>query len=193
MRKLCTYVLTKDTGLAPNPSWGWCTLAVCTPNHQGARVNDGDWIAGFRRHRLLYVMEVANRIHMQAYFEDKRFAKKKPDLRGTWKDRCGDNFYSQNPDGSWQQHRNRFHVGPTYLAKDPRKPFVFISHKFWYFGQNAVPVPNGFVPLIGQRGIRVNRPAGLSEKFFEWVEAEFEPGVKGMPNDLGHSGLGCTC
>jgi hypothetical protein len=39
------------------------------------------------------------------------------------------------------------------------------------------------VPLIGQKGIRVNHPAGLSEKFIEWVEAEFEPGIKGLPND----------
>ena len=28
MTTLCTYVLTSDTGLAPNPYWGWCTLAV---------------------------------------------------------------------------------------------------------------------------------------------------------------------
>jgi hypothetical protein len=140
--------------------------------------------AGFRRRRLLFVMEVSNRMHMQAYLMIKRFTMKKPNLRGTWKDRCGDNFYNQNPDGSWQQHRNRFHVGPACLAKDTRKPFVSISRKFWYFGQNAVPVPTEFVPLIGQRGIRVNHPAGMAEKFFEWVEAGFEPGIRGLPNAL---------
>jgi hypothetical protein len=31
-------------GLALNPYWDWCTLAVCTPNRQGARLGRrGDW------------------------------------------------------------------------------------------------------------------------------------------------------
>jgi hypothetical protein len=187
MRTLCTYILTNDTGLAPNPFWGWCTLAVCTPNRQGARLEAGDWIAGFstknRGNRLVYVMEIASRIHMQAYFDDPRFAPKKPDIRGTWKDRCGDNFYSQDSEGFWKQHRNRFHLGSDYLIKDTRRPFVFVSRKYWYFGSNAVAVPDEFVSLIGQRGIRVRHPEGLTLKFVEWLESGFEPGVRGLPND----------
>ncbi|MCC7484242.1 MAG: hypothetical protein IT529_04575 [Burkholderiales bacterium] len=70
--KLYTYVMRHDAGLAPNPFWGWCTLAVCTPNHQGSRVEPGDWIAGFqdksRGYRLVYAMEVAERIHMMRHF-----------------------------------------------------------------------------------------------------------------------------
>jgi len=128
-------------------------------------------------------MEVASRIHMQAYFDDPRFTMKKPNLRGTWKERCGDNFYSQNPNGLWQQHRNRFHLGPDYLARDTRRPFVFVAEKFWYFGRNADVLPTEFLPLIGGRGIRTRHTAGLPEKFFEWVEAGFEPGIKGLPND----------
>jgi Nucleotide modification associated domain 2 len=120
---------------------------------------------------------------MQAYFDDPRFAEKKPNLRGTWKDRCGDNFYSQSLDGVWHQHRNRFHLGPDFLAMDTRRPFVFVSHKYWYFGWNAVTIPSEFEPLIGHRGIRVQHAAGLPEKFFDWVEAEFEPSIKGLPND----------
>jgi Nucleotide modification associated domain 2 len=187
LRKLCTYILTNDTGLAPNPFWGWCTLAVCTPNRQGAILGEGDWIAGFltkdRGHRLLYAMQVSNRIHIHAYFEDPRFQAKKPNLRGNWKDRCGDNFYSQHPDGFWQQHRNRFHLGSEYLAKDTRRPFVFVSQKYWYFGRNAVVLPHELVPLIGGRGIRVRHAAGLAEQFFEWLQLKFEPGISGLPID----------
>ena len=184
---LCTYVLTNDTGLAPNPFWGWCTLAVCTPNRQGARLSKGNWIAGFlsrsRSHRLLYVMEVESRIHMQDYFRDPRFKMKKPNLRGNWQERCGDNFYSQRPDGSWHQHRNRFHIGREYLAKDTRKPYAFISRRYWYFGRNAIKVPGEFDPLIGGRGIRVCHPAGIPEKFTQWAASEFAPGIHGLPND----------
>jgi hypothetical protein len=184
---LCTYILTNDTGLAPNPFWGWCTLAVCTPNRQGARIGPGDWIAGFstksRGHQLLYAMKVESRIHMQEYFDDPRFAAKKPDLRGNWRERCGDNFYSQNPDGFWRQHRNRFHLGPRYLAKDTRRPYVFTARKYWYFGSEAVSVPAEFRPLIGQRGIRVRHPKGLPERFFKWMDSEFTPGIIGLPRD----------
>jgi hypothetical protein len=91
MPPLCTYVVTKDTGLAPNPLWVGA-LSVCTPNRQGARLKQGDWIAGFttksRGHRLVYAMVVENRIHMQAYFDDPRFAAKKPNLAGSWQERC---------------------------------------------------------------------------------------------------------
>jgi hypothetical protein len=128
-------------------------------------------------------MKVESRIHMQAYFDDPRFGEKKPDLRGSWKERCGDNFYSQGADGSWRQHRNRFHVGPAYLAKDTRRPFVFVAREYWYFGHSAAPVPAEFSPLIGQRGIRVRHPVGLPERFCEWIEAEFTPGIMGLPND----------
>ena len=30
-----------DTGFAPNPFWGYCTLAVCTPNHMGVQTSEG--------------------------------------------------------------------------------------------------------------------------------------------------------
>ena len=33
------YIAVLDTGLAPNPFWGYCTLAVCTPNHMGIRLD----------------------------------------------------------------------------------------------------------------------------------------------------------
>lgn len=182
---LCTYVLTADTGLAPNPFGGWCTLAVCTPNRQGARLEHRDWIAGFSPRRtgntLIYLMEVAERIHMNDYFYDPRFVTKRPDLRGGWEKRCGDNFYSQRPDGSWQQHRNRFHIGNDWLTKDTRNPYVFVASRFWYFGKNSLEVPLRFRRLIGTRGIRVNHPPELATEFIRWVTTGYVAGVHGLP------------
>jgi hypothetical protein len=185
MTLLCTYKLTNDTGLAPNPYWGFCTLAVCTPNRQGANVKAGDWIAGFttrgRGYRLIYAMAISERVHMNDYFHDQRFSDKKPDLRGDWKARCGDNFYSLE-DGKWRQHRNRFHISPEYLAKDTRKPYVFVAKKFWYFGCNAIETPLECLKLIGGRGIRVNHPESLVSRFIQWVET-YPVGIHGIPND----------
>jgi hypothetical protein len=60
MIRLYTCIARVDSGLAPNPFWGWCTLAVCTPNHQGSAGKLGDWIAGFSPkgtgHRFVYAM-----------------------------------------------------------------------------------------------------------------------------------------
>ena len=57
-------------------------------------------------------MEVEDVLDLDDYSKDPRFQNKKPDLHaGDWKKRCGDNFYSRAADGSWIQHRNRFHIG----------------------------------------------------------------------------------
>jgi hypothetical protein len=186
-----------DTGLAPNPFWGWCTLAVCTPNRQGARLSAGDLIAGFlpkdRDYKLLYVMEVEERLHMNDYYKDSRFVAKRPDLRGDWKGRCGDNFYHQRPDGSWIQERNRFHIGPAYLRKDTRRPFVFAGRRFWYYGANALPLPKEFQPLAGGRGIRVGHEPALVMRFRTWMERQ-PRGIHGMPSDNPDiTGLSPTC
>ena len=45
MTKLYSYVLREDTGFAPNPYHGFCTLACCKgPIRMRAEV--GDWIIG---------------------------------------------------------------------------------------------------------------------------------------------------
>src|SRR3569833_2727055 len=54
--KLCSYIVREDTGLAPNPFWGTCTLAVCTPNHQGSRIGVGDCV--------MHLWELAREIAM---------------------------------------------------------------------------------------------------------------------------------
>ncbi len=185
MLRLCTYIIGKDTGLAPNPFWGWCTLSVCTPNRQGAKLRQGDYIAGFtpkeNGNQLIYLMKIHERIHLDSYFNDPRFAKKIPGLSGSWKERCGDNFYSLAKDGSWKQHKNRFHIGSEYLQKDTRVPFAFVANEFWYFGRSALDVPLRFANLIGGRGIRVNHPQELVQEFLNWVSRNHKQGIHDIP------------
>lgn len=186
MSRLYTYIVTIDSGLAPNPFWDWCTLAVCTPNHQGSAVKPGDWLAGFSPkdtgYKFIYAMEVDECIHMNDYFNDPRFQAKKPRIIGSWKQRCGDNFYSQNSYGVWIQHPNPFHGG--MLSTDTRNPYVFVAREFWYLGKARVETPNEFHVMIGGRGARVNHPKGLPEKFKAWVRSTFSTGVADRPLDV---------
>lgn len=193
MSKLYTYIVQKDTGLAPNPFWGYCTLAVCTPNHQGSRVMPGDWIAGFlakeHGHKFLYAMEVSERVHMDDYFRDKRFAEKKPRIRGTAMQpmqQCGDNFYSLDDHSNWRQHPNLYHVG--MLETDTRKPWVFVAKRFWYLGLVAHSLPDQLRPLVGGRGARCTHPENLVQAFKEWVGSNFSEGITAMPRDFASAG-----
>lgn len=43
--RLYVYVVTHDTGFAPNPFHGYCTLATCKPHIRG-RAEAGDWVIG---------------------------------------------------------------------------------------------------------------------------------------------------
>jgi hypothetical protein len=202
--RLCTYVVRNDTALAPNPYWGWCSLSVYTPNHQGIRLRPGDWIAGClekaRDHKFLYAMHVEESLDLDTYFKDPRFRDKKPDLRGNWKMRCGNDFYSRGPDGSWIQHRNRFHLDARIEEQDTRFARAFIGRQFWYRGKSAEPSPSQFAALFGGRGARVNHDPALTGQFIEWVSESFEPGIAADPNDnpdilsaSGHVPMGLGC
>ena len=186
-RRLFTYIVRHDTGLAPNPFWGACTLAVCTPNHQGSRVGRGDWIAGFlpkaRGHRFLYAMEVDEVLGLDDYFRDSQYSAKKPDLRGSWKERCGDNFYSLDANGRWIQHPNRFHLDEDSKRQDTRHARVFIGRRFWYLGRSATELPPRFAALAGGRGTRVNHERMLVDAFCSWVASEFALGEHDVPSD----------
>src|SRR5438552_18621997 len=143
MPRLCTYIVKKDSGFAPNPFGGRCTLAHCTPNHMNVQLDKGDWIAGFlsksKQNRFLFAMEVEVVIPLNCYFVDERFESKKPKSSVIYEERCGDNIYEYH-NGKWIQHKNESH-GPADKDKDTRHgyrraflPNVFAASKFWYLG-----------------------------------------------------------
>jgi len=75
--RLCSYTITHDAGFAPNPFGEYCTVAACTPNHQGVRLHRGDWLAGHatadRGQGLIYAMKVTEVLNFDAYYNDPRF------------------------------------------------------------------------------------------------------------------------
>lgn len=138
--KICTYVMTNDTGLAPNPFWDVCTLAICTPNHRGAKLDIGDWIAGFlsrtRGGGLVYAMRVDEILNFDDYYRDERYRKKKPTKSGPWPKPVGDNMYYLDERHHWRQHPTNFHV--DMIEVDTENPYVFVASEYYYFGENRL-------------------------------------------------------
>ena len=182
--RLCSYVVVHDNGLAPNPFWGYCTLAVCTPNHMGVKLTKGDWIMGTtaaeRGRKLLYAMQISEVLSFNQYYTDPRFEKKKPDLDGPWQSRCGDNMYYLDEKGEYQQHQPVcFHTESKDKEKDKKHPQVFISEHFYYFGEKAVVIPSPFSGLIRERqGCKCNHDPHLVTQFLDWLQGQFFPGHK---------------
>jgi len=174
--------MTADTGFAPNPFHGWCTLGLCTPNHQNAQLKRGDIIAGFfaqqEGYGLVYAMRVDEILCFDEYYRDRRFAAKKPQSSGGWASICGDNIYYLERGTRWAQHpRARYHTKPWEQEKDTRHPVVFIGKDFCYFGERASEheLPKGLSPMINarHRGIKYTREwwptqADMYEQFISW-------------------------
>lgn len=182
-----SYIVKSDKGLAPNPFWGYCTLALCTPNHMGIKAVQGDWIVGFsnanRGNKLVFAMEVHQRTHFNDYIKDSRFQRKKPVVNGTWRQRCGDNIY-WNENEKWCQLVSPYHFSKKDLRKDTKHPQAFISKHFFYFGENAITIPPEFESLIWPRqGCKFKHDPNVVKMFLEWLHKKQVPGKHGEPMD----------
>lgn len=185
--RLCSYVVVHDKGFAPNPFGDFCTLAACTPNHQGLRLCPGDWLLGNSSvatgSRLIYAMRIREALDFDIYYRDPWFAAKKA-RPGTWRQRCGDNIYFRERDGRWAQALAFFHTRPTDLEKDTRHPRVFISDHFFYFGENAPNIPDRYSGLVRTRqGCCCSHDSATVHSFIAWLERTYRVGVHGNPRD----------
>ena len=189
--KLCSYVVTIDAGLAPNPFHGYCTNALCTPSHMNARLEPGDWLMGHSKkddgNRLVYAMRVSEVLHMDDYFNDRRFQAKKPKPQGSPQEQCGDNFYYRK-NGDWKRLPSRFHNDPRSFVQDVGKNSaghpVFVAKHFYYFGDMRVAIPERLKRVIRRvQGIQYTE-GHLVDDFLLWLEANHSPGVIGRPKDM---------
>ena len=185
---LYSYIVKIDRGLAPNPFWGFCTLAVDTPNHKGIKPQKDDWIIGFstkdRGNALVYAMQVSETLYFDDYFNDPRFEDKKPDLTGPWHKRCGDNFYQLGDDGLWIQRDNAFHDNDEDRIRDTKHPYVFVAENYYYFGKKSIKLPAEFQSLIfDQRGYKFNFNPKIVDGFIAWLGKNHKPGIHGDPKD----------
>lgn len=196
--KLYSYIVARDFGFAPNPFFGFCTLATCKPKiRAGARV--GDWIIGTGAKsrydlagRLIYAMQVGEVLGFDAYWNDRRFFRKRPNLNGSLKVVYGDNIY-RRVGKKWVQadsHHSLENGRPNKanIAWDTDIDRVLVATRFVYWGKVAPTIPKQFRPFrrTGEdicckaRGHRVFGEE-LASAFAGWLEQQGKWGFRGDP------------
>jgi hypothetical protein len=169
--RLYSYVVTHDTGFSPNPFFGYCTLACCKPSiRRSAKL--GDWIVGLTPKslgsRVVYFMRIDYILPtFDAYWRDRRFARKKPLLRDDIPTRCGDNIYEPTEDGKYRQH------GKVHSSKDIKRDLggqrILVSETFTYFGSKAVKLPPHLSFLVVGRAHKCRFTAEQKNDFNAFV------------------------
>jgi hypothetical protein len=200
MTRIFSYVVRYDSGFAPNPFYGYCTLATCKPSIRRA-ANVGDWVVGSGSNdrsvrlggHLVYAMRVTETTTFDDYSRDHRFLAKQPFRNGSRKQSCGDNIYFRAAqDMTWQQ-RDSFHslqsgqINPQHVLRDTGVNRVLISEDFVYFGGSGPAFPDW---LRDSHGHPVCK-AGIGSSSFEepalvlsleqWVRSFGASGYQGPP------------
>lgn len=191
-----SYKVHHDFGLAPNPFGGYCTLAVCKPTIRAHKqLRDGDWVIGTGSmklktlHRLIYVMQVEEKLTFNEYWDDPRFQYKKPILNGSLVQMYGDNFYHQALHSKrWIQEDSAHSLqnGKTnkkHLKLDTTGEYVLIARIFYYFGDKAILIPIKYrdVCCEGRNMKGHSIPAKVAEGFINWVQKKYQTGIHGDP------------
>lgn len=202
--------MTCDSGLAPNPFHGFCTLAVCTPNHMRANLGRGDWILGIAgkklrerlsktdRWKIIYAMKIDREpVDLDSYYNSPAYKAKIPKLNGSAIEMCGDNFYNRSSGELEHTRETEEHCDDKIEEQDIDGDRVFIGKEFYYFGSQAPDIPVG-----GSWGALViekfqNCAVGLRYLFGgnsskQWAETDFEEFLQflqlnkhaGIPNPI---------
>ena len=190
-----SYKVEHDFGLAPNPFGRYCTLAICKGDiRRSKRLKIGDWIFGTGSAKLknlgylVYAMKVSEKISLEAYWDDVRFQYKKPVLNGSIVQLYGDNIYHKDQDGNWIQDDSAHSEiegvkNEGHLLADTRGEYVLIATEFYYFGDQAIKVPEKYKKICND-GRNVKGPAIPIEQadgLVKWLKANYENGIQGDP------------
>ena len=192
--RLYSYILTHDTGFAPNPFHGFCTLATCKPRIRKT-AREGDWIIGTgsksihavrgridRSGYLVYAMQITDVLTFDEYWNDPRFRDKRPVKGAGKKWECGDNIYYRDPrTNQLEQYECSYHC-PADKGQDTKTDRVLISDDFIYWGGDGPQMPPEFADLVSTtQGHKCRFPEADVLKFVRWLRATGDTGVVGKP------------
>lgn len=192
-----SYILTHDSGFAPNPFHGRCTLACCKPKIR-ATARKGDWVVGLGHggKTIIYAMKLSKTVPFGEYW--RAYPKKRP--RWFSKDdrlRVGDNIYKPRANAGFEQ-RPSCHSHPNGSPRRGAKTTdlggknVLVSRQFVYFGANAVERPANLEFLRVRRGHRTIRDAWQIAEFERWF-ARQPRGRRGSPARCPPAALPAGC
>lgn len=189
--KYYSYVIPRDYGFAPNPYFGYCTLATCKPRIRKS-AQTRNWIAAFGaantelHEKLVMLMQVGEILTFDEYWMDERFKNKRPVFNRGMFCAYGDNIY-HHVDGNWIQepsHHSMIDGSINYanLERDTQTDRVLVATEFYYFGNNAISVPRKFDTLIGRgRNHRVCYDEKIIDEFVSNVRERYDIGIHGVP------------
>jgi hypothetical protein len=198
--KLFSYVVARDYGFAPNPFFGFCTLATCKPKiRKQAQV--GDWVVGTGSKRfgldghLVFAMRVTEALSYDQYWNDPRFQEKKPNLRGSVKQAFGDDIYHRDPKtGKWIQENSHHSLengcpNPANVRHDTQTPRVLIGTKFAYWGGDGPKIPcrfrgTGLKDVCCVLGHKSHFAPNFVASFIEWIQSLGVSGYLGRPRNF---------
>lgn len=199
--RLHSYVVARDYGFAPNPFYGFCTLATCKPKIRGT-AQVGDWVLGTgsaahgRAGFVTYAMRITEAMSFEDYWNDPRFQVKKPVMQGSIKQAFGDNIYRKDKkSGLWRQldsHHSLKDGSPNEknISNDTQVDRVLISNDFVYWGACGPRIPrrfrsfNGF-DICGGRGHKNKFPREMIDLFVDWLRSTNDVGYCGDPHRWG--------
>lgn len=194
---LYSYIVARDYGFAPNPFFGFCTLATCKPQIR-KHANVGDWVVGTGSSKynlgghLIYAMQVSEILSYDAYWEDPRFLRKRPNVSGSLKLMYGDNIYHRNGE-TWLQEDSHHsfengEINKSNLEHDTDTDRVLVATKFVYFGKEAPRIPKP--PNSAGRAEKnichkgrghLRRDEVVATSFAEWLEKQNKWGYQADP------------
>lgn len=199
--KIYRYIIRHDSGSAPNPFNGWCTLAICKPGIR-RKAQRGDWVVGLRSLRnteVVYAMQVGeDPIPFAKYWEDPRFRCRRPKHAGGASDDFSDNIYRPSARGGLKPVRNLVH-GKLEMKRDTGGEYVLVAKRYWYFGRNSKELPLDLQHLVHvgrSYAVHVNRRVDDVERLTGWLKG-WRPGVHGSPiayaGEIAQSGTRTGC
>lgn len=195
-----SYRMDHDLGFAPNPFFGWCTLACCMAELRKYSAI-GDVIVGIagsgkqglhRIHRqLIYWMVVEDDPSFDRYWNDPRFSQKRPRLNGPKMWAAGDRTYRHEPgEPEWRFEQSMHYVSGAaqpnggHVVRDTKVDRVLVGRTFTYWGKSGPRVPDHLIGLFPATRHYKNCPPGPDlDELHQLMGLNAPLGLAGDPAD----------
>lgn len=188
-----SYVVRRDYGFAPNPFYGFLTLATCKPKIR-KKAQVGDFIIGIApvkfANKLVFMAKVSKVITFNEYWNNEEYACKKPIMNGSFKKLYGDNIYHQLENGEWMQENSHHSnqggsINMVNLKKDTgTTDQVLIADEFFYFGQSMINIPAKYVAHIRIKREHRNVDIEICNGLWNYLCDNYEMGLIDLPRQF---------
>jgi hypothetical protein len=198
-----TYRLDHDLGFAPNPFFGWCSLACCMGDiRKHAKLNDiiigmagsGKRGLGHYHPQLIYWMRVDVELTFDQYWNDPRFTRKRPQIPGPKMSMVGDRTYRHEGEGAdWSFDTSMHYIASAvqtnggHVVRDTKVDRVLLSQHYTYWGKSGPAVPDHLLSLFpALRGQKCNHDAALLAQLHALIGVNKPMRLAGDPADWGN-------